>query len=250
MSEASGSSRLEELLSACEETLGHQFRDRTLLRRCLTHSSIARTRLDSNERLEFLGDAILGTIVCELLFHRFPEKTEGELTRIKYVVVSRTTCAKLSADLRLGDYLQLGKGLSDFDRIPLSIQAAVFESIVAGLYLDGGIDVARTFLVRMIGPEIDRTVESTHGRNYKSLLQQLVQKNQRGTPHYRLLDESGPDHSKCFKIAAVVGEEAYPPAWGPNKKEAEQRAAENAWCQLQGETPPFVAQDDAEVPAE
>lgn len=250
MSEASGSSRLEELLSACEESLGYQFRDRTLLRRCLTHSSIARTRLDSNERLEFLGDAILGTIVCELLFHRFPEKTEGELTRIKSVVVSRTTCAKLSVDLRLGDFLQLGKGLSDFDRIPLSIQAAVFESIVAGLYLDGGIEVARTFLLRMIGPEIDRTVESTHGRNYKSLLQQLVQKNQRGTPFYQLLDECGPDHSKCFKIAAVVGEEAYPPAWGPNKKEAEQRAAENAWCQLQGEPPPFVAQDGPEVPLE
>ena len=250
MSEASGSSRLEELLSACEESLGYQFRDRTLLRRCLTHSSIARTRLDSNERLEFLGDAILGTIVCELLFHRFPEKTEGELTRIKSVVVSRTTCAKLSVDLRLGDFLQLGKGLSDFDRIPLSIQAAVFESIVAGLYLDGGIEVARTFLVRMIGPEIDRTVESTHGRNYKSLLQQLVQKNQRGTPYYQLLDECGPDHSKCFKIAAVVGEEAYPPAWGPNKKEAEQRAAENAWCQLQGEPPPFVALDGPEAPLE
>ena len=250
MSEASGSSRLEELLSACEESLGYQFRDRTLLRRCLTHSSIARTRLDSNERLEFLGDAILGTIVCELLFHRFPEKTEGELTRIKSVVVSRTTCAKLSVDLRLGDFLQLGKGLSDFDRIPLSIQAAVFESIVAGLYLDGGIEVARTFLLRMIGPEIDRTVESTHGRNYKSLLQQLVQKNQRGTPFYQLLDECGPDHSKCFKIAAVVGEEAYPPAWGPNKKEAEQRAAENAWCQLQGEPPPFVALDGPEAPLE
>ena len=80
--------------------------------RCLTHSSIARTRLDSNERLEFLGDAILGTIVCELLFHRFPEKTEGELTRIKSVVVSRTTCAKLTLDLNLGDFLRLGKGLA------------------------------------------------------------------------------------------------------------------------------------------
>lgn len=243
MSEPSGSTHLDQFLSECEQCLGYQFHDRNLLRRCLTHSSIARTRLDSNERLEFLGDAILGTIVCEILFHRFPEKTEGELTRIKSVVVSRTTCAKLSVDLRLGDFLQLGKGLADFERIPTSIQAAVFESIVAGMYLDGGIDVARNFLARLIGPEIDRTVESTHGRNYKSLLQQLVQKNQRGTPQYQLLDESGPDHSKCFKIAAVVGDQAYPPAWGPNKKEAEQRAAENAWFLLQGETPPFLADD-------
>ena len=238
-----GTSRLEEVLSACEESLGYQFQDRPLLRRCLTHSSIARTRLDSNERLEFLGDAILGTVVCELLFHRFPDKTEGELTRIKSVVVSRTTCAKLSNDLRLGDFLQLGKGLSDFEKIPLSIQAAVFESIVAGLYLDGGMDVVKPFLIRLLEPEIDRTVESAHGRNYKSLLQQLVQKNQRGTPLYQLLDECGPDHSKCFKIAAVVGVDAYPAAWGPNKKEAEQRAAENAWCLLQGEPAPFVAED-------
>lgn len=243
MSELLVSPRIAEILSACEQVLGYQFKDRALLQRCLTHSSIARTRLDSNERLEFLGDAILGTIVCEMLFHRFPERTEGELTRIKSVVVSRTTCAKLSIDLHLGDFLQLGKGLADFDKIPVSIQAAVFESIVAGLYLDGGMEVARIFLTRLIEPEIDRTVESSHGRNYKSLLQQLVQKNQRGTPLYRLLDECGPDHSKCFKIAAVVGIDAFPPAWGPNKKEAEQRAAENAWCLLQGEPPPFVAAD-------
>jgi ribonuclease-3 len=243
MSEGIPHSHLDEVLSACEQSLGYQFQDRTLLRRCLTHSSIARTRLDSNERLEFLGDAILGTIVCDLLFHRYPDKTEGELTRVKSVVVSRTTCAKLSADLRLGEFLQLGKGLADFEKIPLSIQAAVFESIVAGLYLDGGMDVVRPFLVRLMEPEIERTVESSHGRNYKSLLQQLVQKHQRGTPSYQLLDECGPDHSKCFKISAVVGVDTYPPAWGPNKKEAEQRAAENAWCLLQGEPAPFDAND-------
>ncbi len=250
MSETFGGSTLESTLAACEQTLDYRFRDRTLLLRCLTHSSIARTRFDSNERLEFLGDAILGTVVCELLFHRFPEKTEGELTRIKSVVVSRTTCAKLSADLRLVEFLQLGKGLSDFEKIPLSIQAAVFESIVAGLYLDGGMDVVRPFLIRLLDPEIDRTVDSTHGRNFKSLLQQLVQKNQRGTPNYRLVEECGPDHLKCFKIAAVVGNNEYPPAWGPNKKEAEQRAAENAWCLLQGESAPFVADIDSPVAEE
>lgn len=243
MSEVLSSSALEENLSACERALNYQFQDRALLLRCLTHSSIARTRLDSNERLEFLGDAILGTVVCELLFRRFPEKTEGELTRIKSVVVSRTTCAKLSSDLRLGDFLRLGKGLSDFEKIPPSVQAAVFESIVAGLYLDGGMEVVKPFLIQLIEPEIERTVESSHGRNYKSLLQQLVQKNQRGTPVYQLLDECGPDHLKCFKISAVVGTDAYPAAWGPNKKEAEQRAAENAWCLIQGEPAPFDADD-------
>ena len=243
MAENFVASSLDDILAACEHTLDYQFQDRALLLRCLTHSSIARTRLDCNERLEFLGDAILGTVICELLFHRYPEKTEGELTRIKSVVVSRTTCAKLSIDLGLSNYLQLGKGLADFDKIPLSVQAAVFESIVAGLYLDGGMDVVKPFLCRLMKPEIDRTVESSHGRNYKSLLQQLVQKNQRGTPIYQLLEECGPDHSKCFKIAAVVGADIYPAAWGPNKKEAEQHAAENAWCLLQGEPAPFVTEE-------
>ncbi len=243
MSDFLGSSSVEDNLAACERALNYQFKDRSLLLRCLTHSSIARTRLDSNERLEFLGDAILGTVVCELLFRRFPEKTEGELTRIKSVVVSRTTCAKLSADLKLGEFLRLGKGLSDFDKIPPSVQAAVFESIIAGLYLDGGMEVVKPFLIGLIEPEIERTVESSHGRNYKSLLQQMVQKNQRGTPIYQLIEEVGPDHLKNFKIAAVVGTESYPAAWGPNKKEAEQRAAENAWCLLQGEAAPFAADE-------
>ena len=174
MSSAFGSFDLEENLLACEQALNYQFQDRALLLRCLTHSSIARTRLDSNERLEFLGDAILGTVVCELLFHRFPEKTEGELTRIKSVVVSRTTCAKLTLDLNLGNFLRLGKGLAEGKKIPPSVLAAVFESIVAGLYLDGGMDVVKPFLIQLIEPEIERTIESTHGRNYKSLLQQVV----------------------------------------------------------------------------
>ena len=248
MSSAFGSFNLEENLSACEQALNYQFQDRALLLRCLTHSSIARTRLDSNERLEFLGDAILGTIVCELLFHRFPEKTEGELTRIKSVVVSRTTCAKLTLDLNLGDFLRLGKGLAEGKKSPPSVLAAVFESIIAGLYLDGGMDVVKPFLIQLIEPEIERTIESTHGRNYKSLLQQVVQKHQRGTPVYQLLDECGPDHLKCFKIAAVIGPEIYEAAWGPNKKEAEQRAAENAWHQLRGELAPFSA-DEIPIPA-
>jgi ribonuclease-3 len=236
MPRTSSSPGLDDVLAACEQSIGYEFQDRSLLLRCLTHSSLARTRLDSNERLEFLGDAVLGTIVCELLFHRFPEKTEGELTRIKSVVVSRTTCAKLSVDLQLSSYLQLGKGLADFEAIPLSIQAAVFEAVVAGIFLDGGIEVVRTFLTRLLVPEIEQTVESAYGRNYKSLLQQLAQKNQRGTPTYQLLEESGPDHLKCFKIAAIVGTETFPAAWGQNKKEAEQRAAENAWSLLHGET--------------
>lgn len=224
----------DQSLRMCEESLDYRFRDRCLLLLCLTHASIARTRLESNERLEFLGDAIMGAVVCEQLFELYPEKTEGDLTRIKSVIVSRTTCATLSTELGLDRFVQLGKGLSDNETIPASIMAAVFESLVAGVYLDGGFDAARVLVRRLMAPEIERTVETSHGKNYKSLLQQLVQKNNRATPVYQLVDEKGPDHSKCFQVVVLVGTDTYPAAWGPNKKEAEQRAAENAWCQLQG----------------
>lgn len=235
-------SDLDETLAACEQALEYQFQDRELLLRCLTHASVARCRLESNERLEFLGDAIMGAVVCDQLFSMYPEKTEGELTRVKSVVVSRTTCAKLSADLGLDRCLQLGKGLADHEAIPLSIMAAVFESLVAGVYLDGGFDAVSSLIRRLMIPEIERTVETSHGKNYKSLLQQLAQKSCRGMPVYQLLDEKGPDHSKCFKVAVGIGADTFAAAWGPNKKEAEQRAAQNAWCQIQGQDVPHFAE--------
>lgn len=238
MTEQSDSEDLSETMSFCERALQYRFRDRQLLLRCLTHASVARIRLDSNERLEFLGDAILGAIVCDQLFTMYPEKTEGELTRVKSVVVSRTSCAKIAADLELDRCLQLGKGLADHESIPLSIMAAVFESLVAGVYLDGGFDQVSVLVRRVVVPEIERTVETSHGKNYKSLLQQLSQKSCRGMPIYQLLDEKGPDHSKCFKIAVAIGADSFAAAWGSNKKEAEQRAAENAWCQIEGLPPP------------
>ncbi|MCX7393379.1 MAG: ribonuclease III [Planctomycetales bacterium] len=234
MAESIENPERDKVLRVCEESLGYRFRDRGLLFLCLTHASIARTRLESNERLEFLGDAIMGAVVCEQLFELYPDKAEGDLTIIKSVIVGRMTCARLSTELGLDQCLQLGKGLSENDTVPASIMAAVFESLVAGVYLDGGFDAARVFVRRLMAPEIERTVETSYGKNYKSLLQQLVQKNNRATPVYQLVDEKGPDHSKCFQVAVVVGSEAFAAAWGPNKKEAEQRAAENAWRQLSG----------------
>jgi ribonuclease III len=238
---------LEDRLASCEGMLGYAFHDRELLERCLTHASIARTRLESNERLEFFGDAILGALTCELLYERFPEEPEGELTRIKSVVVSRASCARISSELGLDRYLMLGKGLSLVDQVPSSVVAAVFESIVAGIYLDGGWDAVRSVVRRLVEPEIERVLQTTHGKNYKSLLQQVAQKSMGATPSYTLLDEKGPDHSKCFKVAATVAGSIYPGAWGPNKKEAEQRAAENAWCTLQGMPVPYDCENGDEV---
>lgn len=230
-----------EMLQQCEAALDYQFVNQELLRNCLTHASGANHRLASNERLEFLGDAILGAVVCEMLYHRFPEEPEGELTRIKSIVVSRSTCAKISESLALPRFLLLGKGLSVNDMVPMSVAAAVFESLIAGVYLDGGLEPSRRLIERVMGPEIELAGGVDHGRNHKSLLQQYAQKMFGETPVYRLLDEKGPDHSKCFKVAALIGQQTYQPAWGANKKAAEQRAAQNALYELEGKPVPHAA---------
>jgi len=232
----------DEMLQQCEAALEYQFNNRDLLRNCLTHASGAEHRLASNERLEFLGDAIMGAVVCEMLYLRFPEEPEGELTRIKSIVVSRTTCAKISEGLSLPRFLVLGKGLSINETVPMSVAAAVFESLTAGVYLDGGLEAARRLIERVMGPEIELAGGVEHGRNYKSLLQQYAQKLFGATPVYRLLDEKGPDHSKCFKVAALIGQQTYQPAWGANKKTAEQRAAQNALYELEGKPVPHAAE--------
>jgi ribonuclease-3 len=226
-------------LELCEHRIGYEFRNRELLRSALTHASGADHRLASNERLEFLGDAILGAVVCELLFRQFPDYLEGDLTKIKSVVVSRQTCAKISEALGLQQCLILGKGMASVPDVPPSLLADVFESLVAAIYLDGGDAAARAFIAEYIGPEIELVAAGELGGNYKSLLQQFAHRECGSTPNYQLVDEKGPDHSKAFKIAAQVKGKQFSPAWGRNKKEAEQRAACNALSELHGEPPPY-----------
>ena len=232
-------SRETEILEDCQKSIGYQFRQPDLLRSALTHASGANTRLASNERMEFLGDAVLGLITCEQLYLRFPDYQEGDLTKIKSVVVSRRTCARFSRQLNLGDYLFLGKGMHAHTAVPASLLADVYESLVAAIYLDGGLEAARTFILKQLGPEIEAAAESNAGGNFKSQLQQVAQREFNATPQYVLLDEKGPDHSKCFKIAAVIGRYTHAGAWGRTKKEAEQRAAMNALAQVNGEPVPF-----------
>jgi len=227
----------EERLFSCQNRLGYVFADPEILRAALTHASGANTRLASNERLEFLGDAILGAVVCDCLYHRFPDLLEGELTRIKSVVVSRQTCAAISQELGLDECLIVGKGMASARRIPDSLMADVFESIVAAIFLDGGITAARDFVLTHLNGEIERADGAGMGDNYKSHLQQLAQRDLGETPTYRLLDEKGPDHDKVFKMAAKIGRQCYPAAWGRNKKEAEQRAARNALTVLDEQAP-------------
>jgi ribonuclease-3 len=235
------STHLDEIgrFAECQAILGYRFGKLTLLQEALTHASGAEHRRASNERLEFLGDAILGAIVSEMLFQRFPNYLEGDLTKIKSIVVSRRTCAKISSRLRLNQFLVMGKGMGSHAQTPPSVLADVFESLIGAIYLDGGIEAARALIGRLLSPEIDAAVDGHGGLNYKSNLQQVAQREYGETPTYLLMDEKGPDHSKCFQVSARIGERRFASAWGPTKKEAEQRAALNALCQLAGEPLPY-----------
>jgi ribonuclease-3 len=214
-----------ELRERAEQVLNYQFKNPDLLKEALTHASIADNRLNSNERMEFLGDAVLDLIVCEALYQKFPQYQEGELTKIKSAVVSRRTCAEVSNETGLTDLLIIGKGISSRNQMPSSLAAAVYESIVAAVYLDGGFDVVKEYVLRTMTPKLEAIAADAHQQNYKAVLQQHAQKVIGATPLYELLDEKGPDHSKCFEVCVCIEGRRFTSAWGPNKKMAEQKAA-------------------------
>lgn len=231
--------RERAILDDCQDAIGYRFKKPELLRAALTHTSGANTRAASNERLEFLGDSVLGLVTCEQLFARFPEYQEGDLTKVKSVVVSRKTCARFSQEIGLGGFLFLGKGVHMYGEMPSNMLADVFESLVAGIFLDGGWDAAKAFVLRFIQPEIERVARDAISANAKSQLQTVTQREYGGTPRYFLLDEQGPDHNKCFKVAAQVNDDRFPAAWGNTKKDAELKAAMNALAFIHGEELPF-----------
>ena len=222
----------EELANQCQEMLGYCFKDRHLLKEALTHASVADHRKDSNERLEFLGDSVLGLVVCHRLYELYPDYLEGDMTKLKSAVVSRATCAAVSNALGLTDLIFVGKGMSGTTERPSSLAAGALESIIAAIYLDGGYEAAQQFILKHMNPWIAEFAATSHQQNYKSLMQQYAQQHLNGTPIYELLDEKGPDHSKCFEVRVVVGARAFASAWGPAKKQAEQRAAQNALEEL------------------
>ena len=160
-------------LEECQKKIGYRFQDVGLLEAALRHASGVSHRLASNERMEFLGDAILGAVVCERLFEMFPEYLEGELTKVKSVVVSRDSCAKMTEVLGVEEYLLLGKGMASDPEIPKSVVAATFESLVAAIHLDGGIEAAKQFILEQVEPVIEQTVTGEFSDNFKSLLQQF-----------------------------------------------------------------------------
>ncbi len=222
----------QENLPEIEQLIGYHFSDGSLLAQALTHASGTENRLASNERLEFLGDTILGLVICQTLFERFPEYLEGDLTKVKSMLVSRRTCARLARKLGFEKHLRVGKGMSYSPSLKGSLAAAALEAIIAAVYLDGGIEEARRFVLMVFGPLIEKADAKEHQENFKSLLQQYAQQQFNTTPVYELLDEKGPDHNKCFESVVIIENSRFASAWGTNKKEAEQNAARNALQEL------------------
>lgn len=229
-------SRVEKL-EHCQERLGYRFREPKLLVTALTHTSCAPTPSESNERMEFLGDSVLGLVITDDLYREFPQLQEGPLSIIRGNVVSRKACARVARGLELGETLFLGKGINV---IPDSILANAMESIIAAIYLDGGYEAARDLIRRLFRGEYLAASQSPDDGNHKSELQNMTQHSAgKLQPIYHILDEQGPEHRKCFKIQAQIGERFFQAAWGNTKKAAEQKAAENAVAQLNGIAPPW-----------
>lgn len=222
----------KKTLQQIEQTIGYTFSDISLLTKAFTHSSAVDNRLNSNERLEFLGDSVLAVVICQTLYERFSDYLEGDLTKIKSRLVSRETCSRIARQLGLHKMLKVGKGMVSSRALSGSLAAGALEAIIAAIYLDGGFEAARNFIIKIFGSLINKaSAEQVHG-NFKSLLQQYAQEQFNATPIYPLLDEKGPDHNKCFELEAVIAERHFSSAWGTNKKEAEQKAAFNALVEL------------------
>jgi len=221
-----------ETVQQIQQILDYTFKESQFLHEAFLHSSAAANRLHSNERMEFLGDSVLSLVICETLFKRFPHYLEGDLTKIKSRLVSRRTCAQIANRLELPGFMKVGKGMESTRAMSGSVAAASLESVIAAIYLDGGMAAAEAFILKVFESMIVKADAEQHQENFKSLLQQYCQREYKLTPMYELLDEKGPDHNKCFEVAVVINHHRYPGAWGVTKKEAEQQAAYKALVEM------------------
>ncbi len=219
-------------LEKLQEQLGYEFGENTVLKQALIHSSLSHRGLDHNERLEFLGDSVLETVICEHLFRTFPELPEGRLSEIRSVVVSSSSLFKIASKLDLDKYCRVSHGLKQQDQIPNSILANMVEALIAAVYLDGGLEAARSFILDHLEPILSDVFEEGTALDYKSLLQQYTQKRWNKIPHYNIVSEKGPDHDKHFTATVSVRGDAYGPGTGTSKQEAESDAARKAIDEL------------------
>ncbi len=212
-----------------QNNLGYQFKNPALLARALTHSSYANERhvdTGDNERLEFLGDSVLGFITAEYLFANHRDFPEGELTKLRAYAVCEKSLFSYAEEIGLGHYLKLGKGEERTGgRTRPSVLSDAFEAVIAAIYLDGGIDEAKKFVLRFVVPYVE--AKPTF-KDYKTMLQEVVQKNQGETLEYVLVSETGPDHDKCFTVEVHLNSNVIGRGVGGSKKKAEQNAAKEA----------------------
>ena len=224
-------------IADCQKRLGLEFKDQTLLEHALVHGSYINetqgTQLQSNERMEFLGDAVLGLVIGEELYTSLPSELEGTLTAMRAGLVRRETLAEAGRQLGLGEYLRLGKGEeASGGRQKDRNLADAFEAIIGSVYLDQGYLVAAGFVLRHLRPYIDTALQTGTAPNYKALLQECLQAQDHPLPHYRVIDAVGPDHDKQFTAAVSVSGKTIGQGSGHSKKLAETAAAKAAWTLL------------------
>lgn len=224
-------------LSELEKTLGITFNDKSLLQRALTHRSYLNENpdhpLSDNERLEFLGDAVLDFLTAKYLYNRFPEMAEGQLTSLRAALVKRETLAHFADVLNLGPYLLLSRGEEESGgRKRRATLCATFEALVGAILLDQGLQAVEGLVLRCIKPEVGHVLDEELYKDAKSMLQELAQGRLQITPFYRTVAERGPDHAKEFTIEVIIGDEAYGQGTGHNKQIAEQEAAKAALQRL------------------
>ncbi|WP_110953096.1 ribonuclease III [Anaerosinus massiliensis] len=217
--------------------LGVSFTNLNLLHQALTHTSYAneakKAHILHNERLEFLGDAVLELVISNYLFRHFMELPEGELTKARAAIVCEATLAKRAASLNVGRYLLFGKGeLATGGRERTSILADAFEAIIGAIYLDHGIDAVTNFILAQLHDDLLSIKNGSYIKDYKTLLQEVIQKNSDNKISYEIISESGPDHNKVFHIAVLINDERLGSGFGKSKKEAEQSAAKQALMKM------------------
>ncbi|MGO0122175.1 ribonuclease III [Desulfothermobacter acidiphilus] len=225
-------------LTSFKEQLGLVWREEKLLRVALTHPSYAyeHAGVEHNQRLEFLGDAVLSLIVSDYLYRTFPHKSEGELTRLRAALVCESSLARVAEDLGIGEVLLLGRGEEKSGgRTRPSLLADAFESLLGAIYLDQGLETAADFALARLKPLLEDVLEGRMERDYKTELQELLQKGSPERIVYEVLQEEGPDHAKRFLVGVYYRGRCLGQGAGRSKKEAEQHAAREAWRRLAGE---------------
>lgn len=225
----------EKRLDELEQKLGISFLNRRLLDQSLTHSSYANEQgMADNERMEFLGDAVIKLVISEYLFNKFPARPEGDLTKIRAAVISDDTLAKVANKIKIGNYILLSKNeKASGGSKRKSNMANAFEALVGAIFLDAGLGKSRDFLVQHLTPDMDRVSQVGYIVDFKSALQEFAQKRKWQLPYYKVIKESGPKHKKIFIVGVRVDGKIWGKGSGANKKEAEQGAAQQALRDLQ-----------------